>query len=77
MGRRDFLEEVMMFACEARTSQTEAVNAMPLYPTEAILWDDNQVPDVHYTGVPVREAGAVPRGAGACDPLGRAGRVEG
>ena len=47
---RSFLVEVMLATYEARTSQTEAVNAMPLYPTEAILWDDNQVPDVHYTG---------------------------
>lgn len=48
--RREFLEEVMLATYAQRTSQTEAVNAMPLYPTEAILWDDNQVPDVHYTG---------------------------
>ena len=23
---------------------------MPLYPTENILWDENQIPNVHYTG---------------------------
>ena len=23
---------------------------MPLYPTEKILWDKNQIPNVHYTG---------------------------
>ena len=23
---------------------------MPLYPTEAVLWDENQVPSTHYTG---------------------------
>ena len=50
VDHREFLEEVMLTTYEQRTSQTEAVNAMPLYPTEAILWDDNQVPDVHYTG---------------------------
>lgn len=50
--RRDFLEEAMVATYEARVSQTEAVNAMPMYPTEGILWDDNQVPDVHYTGRP-------------------------
>ena len=49
-GKRDFLEEVLLSAFEARQLQTQAVTAMPLYPTEAVLWDDNQVPDMHYTG---------------------------
>lgn len=30
--------------------QTETINEMPLYPTEAVLFDENQVPTVHYTG---------------------------
>ena len=42
--------EVVVSKYERRRSQTETVNAMPLYPTEAILWDENQVPKVHYTG---------------------------
>ena len=46
----EFLMEVMVSAYERRKSQTDTVNAMPLYPTEAILWDENQVPKVHYTG---------------------------
>lgn len=46
----DFLVEVVVSKYERQKSQTEVVNAMPLYPTEAILWDDNQVPQVHYTG---------------------------
>lgn len=48
--RREFLEEVLLSSFEQRQLQTQAVTAMPLYPTEAILWDDNQVPDMHYTG---------------------------
>ncbi|BDA47113.1 probable NFX1-type zinc finger-containing protein 1 at C-terminar half [Coccomyxa sp. Obi] len=46
----EFLAEVVVSRYERQKSQTEVVNAMPLYPTEAILWDDNQVPQVHYTG---------------------------
>ncbi|CAK0785152.1 hypothetical protein CVIRNUC_008358 [Coccomyxa viridis] len=46
----EFLMEVVVSKYERRRSQTETVNAMPLYPTEAILWDENQVPKVHYTG---------------------------
>lgn len=37
--------------------QAEVVNAMPLYPTEAVLFDENQVPSVHYTGGWVRGSG--------------------
>ncbi len=46
----EFLIEVVVSKYERRKSQTDTVNAMPLYPTEAILWDENQVPKVHYTG---------------------------
>ena len=46
-----FLVEVAVSRFERQKSQTEIVNAMPLYPTETILWDENQVPQVHYTGV--------------------------
>ena len=48
--RIDFLMEVMVSSYERRRFQTEVINELPLYPTEAILWDENQVPDVHYTG---------------------------
>jgi intron-binding protein aquarius len=27
-----------------------AIAAMPLYPTETLLWDEHQIPDIHYTG---------------------------
>ena len=50
--RRDFLEDVLVAAFEKRRSQTAAINAMPLYPTERVLWDENQVPSIHYTGAP-------------------------
>lgn len=43
--------EVMVSTYERRRFQTEVINELPLYPTEAVLWDENQVPDVHYTGV--------------------------
>ncbi len=49
-GDPEFLMEVVVSKYERRKSQTDTVNAMPLYPTEAILWDENQVPKVHYTG---------------------------
>ena len=48
--RIDFLMEVMVSTYERRRFQTEVINELPLYPTESILWDENQVPDVHYTG---------------------------
>ena len=44
--------EVMVSTYERRRFQTEVINELPLYPTESILWDENQVPDVHYTGRP-------------------------
>ena len=46
-----FLSEVMLSTYERRKPQTEVVNEMPLYPTEGVLFDENQVPSVHYTGV--------------------------
>ena len=48
--RDDFLQEVLVSRFEKRRFQTETINAMPLYPTETILWDENQIPNVHYTG---------------------------
>ena len=52
--RIDFLMGVMVSTYERRRFQTEVINELPLYPTEAILWDENQVPDVHYTGSAVK-----------------------
>ncbi|EFN59246.1 hypothetical protein CHLNCDRAFT_29663 [Chlorella variabilis] len=45
-----FLAEVMIATYEHRRSQAETINEMPLYPTEAVLFDENQVPTMHYTG---------------------------
>jgi intron-binding protein aquarius len=47
---RAFVTEVLLRTYERRKFQTEVINEMPLYPTEAVLWDENQVPSVHYTG---------------------------
>eukprot|EP00058_Branchiostoma_floridae_P027957 XP_002613448.1 hypothetical protein BRAFLDRAFT_123925 [Branchiostoma floridae] len=35
---------------ERRLSQLEALNEMPLYPTEEILWDENIVPTEYFSG---------------------------
>ena len=45
-----FLAEVMLATYERRKPHAEVVNEMPLYPTEAVLFDENQVPSVHFTG---------------------------
>jgi hypothetical protein len=42
-ARREFLEEVVVSAYERRRGQRAAINAMPLYPSEAVLWDEAQV----------------------------------
>ena len=49
-----FVAEVVVAAYEKRRAQTEIINAMPLYPTEKLLWDENQVPNMHYTGAPLQ-----------------------
>lgn len=35
---------------ERRVSQLNALNEMPLYPTESIIWDENLVPTSYYNG---------------------------
>lgn len=45
-----FLLEVLVAALQKRRFQREVVNAMPLYPTEQLLFDENKVPSVNYTG---------------------------
>lgn len=35
---------------ERRPSQLQALNEMPLYPTEQIIWDENIVPTEYYSG---------------------------
>ena len=46
----DLLLEVLVSHHERRLSQLEAINALPLYPTEEILWDENIVPSEFYNG---------------------------
>ena len=47
---KNFLIDLMIAKYERRPSQLEAINRMPLYPTETIIWDDNIVPSEYYTG---------------------------
>jgi len=64
--------QVMLATYERRRSQREVINEMPLYPTEGVLWDENQIPSVNYTGgcwaegvrVGVRQRGVAPCGRG-------------
>lgn len=48
--RRDFLIEVMVSYFEKRQSQKEAINALPLYPNEQVMWDESVVPSINYSG---------------------------
>ncbi|XP_026437771.1 RNA helicase aquarius-like [Papaver somniferum] len=48
--RVDFLLEVMVSFFEKRQSQKEAINALPLYPNEQIMWDESLVPSINYSG---------------------------
>jgi len=45
-----FLLEVATAYHERRISQLDAINALPLYPAETLLWDENVVPSINYTG---------------------------
>ena len=45
-----FLLETTVSSFEKRRSQRQAINEMPLYPNEDVLWDENVVPSVTYTG---------------------------
>ena len=46
----DFTREVLLTHFASRASPRAAISAMPLYPTETLLWDEHQIPSVHYTG---------------------------
>jgi intron-binding protein aquarius len=46
----DFLLELLVSRHERRLSQIEAINEMPLYPTEEVLWDENVVPSEYFSG---------------------------
>ena len=45
-----FLLEILIALHERRPSQLEALNDMPLYPTENILWDQSVVPNEYFDG---------------------------
>ncbi len=44
------LREILVSYHERRPSQLEAINDLPLYPTEEILWDETIVPSEFYDG---------------------------
>ncbi len=46
----EFLIELLVSRHERRPSQLEALNEMPLYPTEEIIWDENVVPMEYFSG---------------------------
>ncbi|KAI0500818.1 hypothetical protein KFK09_019035 [Dendrobium nobile] len=46
----DFLLEVLVSFFEKRQSQKDAINALPLYPNEKIMWDESLVPSINYSG---------------------------
>lgn len=48
--RVDFLVEVMASYFGKQQSQKEAINALPLYPNEQIMWDESLVPSINYSG---------------------------
>ncbi len=45
-----FLLELVVSAFEKRRSQRQAISEMPLYPNEEVLWDENVVPSIAFTG---------------------------
>lgn len=47
---RDFLLELLVSRHERRASQLQALNEMPLYPTEDIIWNENIVPSEYFSG---------------------------
>nr|CAD7589608.1 unnamed protein product [Timema genevievae] len=47
---REFLLELLVSRHERRASQLEALNEMPLYPTEEIIWNENIVPTEYFSG---------------------------
>lgn len=48
--RVDFLIEVIISFFAKRQSQKDAINALPLYPNEQIMWDESLVPSINYSG---------------------------
>lgn len=46
----EFLREVIVSHFERRRFRREVLNEMPLYPTEELLFDENRIPSVNYSG---------------------------
>ena len=42
---KSLLIEIIIWHMEKRTSQLDELNAMPLYPTEDVIWNENLVPN--------------------------------
>eukprot|EP00466_Bigelowiella_natans_P014616 jgi/Bigna1/85349/estExt_fgenesh1_pg.C_30315 len=47
---KKFLSEIFVTSFEKRRSQRQEVSALPLYPSEEVLWDMNLVPELNYQG---------------------------
>ncbi|KAB7497349.1 Intron-binding protein aquarius [Armadillidium nasatum] len=48
--KKKFLIELFVYHYQRRTSQLDAINKMPLYPTEDVIWNDNIVPSEYFSG---------------------------
>jgi len=46
----DLLRELLVSRHERRPSQLDALNDMPLYPTDEIIWNENIVPMEYHAG---------------------------
>lgn len=45
---KTFLREAIIHQCERHPSQLQRLNAEPLYPTEAVLWDEKVIKNPFY-----------------------------
>eukprot|EP00271_Cylindrocystis_brebissonii_P006901 TRINITY_DN197_c0_g1_i1.p1 TRINITY_DN197_c0_g1~~TRINITY_DN197_c0_g1_i1.p1 ORF type:complete len:1299 (+),score=219.01 TRINITY_DN197_c0_g1_i1:142-3897(+) len=50
VARPEFLLELALCSFERRRSQRQAVNELPLYPIEKVMWNESLVPSTNYTG---------------------------
>jgi intron-binding protein aquarius len=46
----DFVRAAVVAHFASRVTPRAAIAAMPLYPTEVLLWDEQQIPSAHYAG---------------------------
>lgn len=45
----ELLLEILVFHYERRVSQIKRLNAMALYPTEEMIWNENVVPSAYHS----------------------------